>query len=625
LHEGTTVGPSFRSGARPARAAWPAPWLIIVLALFCVPLFVNLGQEDLENDEAIYSFAIDRMLSTGDWLVPRTSPHDDVPFLQKPPLKFWMVAAPIRAGLLPPNEFGLRFWDALLGSAAFVYVFLLGSRLINPIGGAVAVLLLFAHAPLLFTHGLRSNNMEAPLVLAYCGGVYHYLAWARHRTPDLKVGPASNRAAVGPSFSSGALHVFAVALYFVLAFLTKFVAALFLPVALGAACLLLADHRRRFRRDWRIWAAAAALAVALIAPWFVFAYNRFGAEVWRTMLGQHVYQRFTGVLDPGHLHPWYYYVTPMVDYWESGALALILAGFVWLAVRAVRRRWADGLVIVLWFTLPMIVISAGTTKIYHYAYPFLPALALAGGYLAALLLALGPAPFGRALDRLYARGSTSMPRAVAPARRPSIRAALVLGIAVSIALALWSLVFGVARVTIGGIELESAGVLRPGIAAFVCAVLLGIPPTARRAALALLVVSLLPLQGYRDSLALLGVGAHPKRSASDCLRGVGVGTPQLARGLYVDVPDGAISHSTFYYFERVRPWIRGQSARPDPLPYYLTDSAGQRPVLISRAIYEEYRRQTPTTVPAMRALSEDVLLLLPGPYAVCRDDPRQHG
>ena len=36
-------------------------------------------------------------------------------FLEKPPLKFWIVAAPIRAGLLPHDEFGLRFWDAVFG------------------------------------------------------------------------------------------------------------------------------------------------------------------------------------------------------------------------------------------------------------------------------------------------------------------------------------------------------------------------------------------------------------------------------------------------------------------------------------------------------------------------------
>ena len=72
----------------------------------------------------------------------------------------------------------MRIWDALFGAIAFLYVFALGRRLAGPVCGFVAVLVLFIYSPLLFEHGLRNNNMEAPLVLCYCGGVYHYLAWA---------------------------------------------------------------------------------------------------------------------------------------------------------------------------------------------------------------------------------------------------------------------------------------------------------------------------------------------------------------------------------------------------------------------------------------------------------------
>ena len=73
----------------------------LVLILFCLPLFVRLGQTDLENDEAIYSFAVDRILETGEWLTPKASPSEDAAFLEKPPLKMWIVAAGIRSGLLP--------------------------------------------------------------------------------------------------------------------------------------------------------------------------------------------------------------------------------------------------------------------------------------------------------------------------------------------------------------------------------------------------------------------------------------------------------------------------------------------------------------------------------------------
>ena len=147
------------------------PWLALVLVLFCLPLFIGLRSLDLETDEAIYSFAVDRILEVGEWLQPKSSPSETAVFLEKPPLKFWIVAAPIRAGVLPHDEFGLRFWDGLFGGAAFLYVFAIGSLLAGPVCGALGVLLLFVHWPLLLDHGLRTNSMEWPLFLSYCGGV----------------------------------------------------------------------------------------------------------------------------------------------------------------------------------------------------------------------------------------------------------------------------------------------------------------------------------------------------------------------------------------------------------------------------------------------------------------------
>jgi 4-amino-4-deoxy-L-arabinose transferase-like glycosyltransferase len=231
------------------RSLWP----ILVIAAFCAPLFVGLGRTDLENDEALYSFSVGWMLEHGDWLNPRASPNSAIVFLEKPPLKFWLVAAPIGLGLLPHNEFGLRVLDALLGGIAFLYVLAIGRRLTGPLCGAIAVMVLFVYEPLLFVHGLRGNNMEAPLVLAYCGGVYHWLAWARAGTGERRRN-----------------HVLALALFFFLGFMTKFVAVLFLPMVLGLATLAFAGPRRQLIDERRHWAVACGLFLLSAAPWFVY-------------------------------------------------------------------------------------------------------------------------------------------------------------------------------------------------------------------------------------------------------------------------------------------------------------------------------------------------------------------
>src|SRR5229473_3461275 len=265
------------------------PWLAVVFALFAVPLFVGLGRQDIRGDEAGHSFSVDRILEIGDWLAPRSSPSENAVFLEKPPLKFWIVAAPIKLGLLPHDEFGLRFWDALFGGLAFLYVFAIGSRLGGSVSGGVAVLILFVQHSLLFQHGIRGNNMEAALMLCYCGGIYHYMA-AMSANEDDTSGRRRHAAAVG--------------LYFVIGFMVKDVAALFLPAVLVATSLLFREWRVKLVRDWRVWAGASALALALIAPWFAYATVRFGALVWQVMFGVHVYTRLTSFLDPAHVQPW---------------------------------------------------------------------------------------------------------------------------------------------------------------------------------------------------------------------------------------------------------------------------------------------------------------------------------
>ena len=101
------------------------------------------------------------------------------------------------------------------------------------------------------------------------------------------------------------------------------------------------------------------------------------------MFGDHVVKRFTAYLDPdAPAAVAFLFHAPVVaasrsgrgrDRGASGALAAALA-------RPSASRWLEGALLVLWFAVPMVIISAGTSKLYHYAYPFLPPVALAGGY-----------------------------------------------------------------------------------------------------------------------------------------------------------------------------------------------------------------------------------------------------
>ena len=576
-------------------------WLVLVIAAFCVPLFIGLGRTDVENDEGIYSYAVDGILARGDWLNPLASPHDDVVFLEKPPLKFWIVAAPIRLGLLPHDEFGLRFWDALFGAIGFLYVFVIGRRLAGAVCGLIAVMVLFVYEPLLFEHGIRGNNMEAPLFLCYCGGIYHYIAWATR--DDVRVRRR---------------HVIAVGLYFFLGFMTKFVAAFFLPVVLGATSLLLPAVRQRLVADFRTWLAAAGLVVALSAPWFVYQQVTSGGAVWRVMFGLHVLTRFTASLDVSHVHPWHYYwVTLWGALLHMGTAWLAVAGFALLAVVAWRERRVEAVTVIAWLVVPLTLMSIGTSKLHHYLYPFIPPAALAIGF--------GPGWIARAgagyLDRIMAivqrrftegGGWTRLTRQVL----------LVLAVAAS-ALAVATLVLGSVTWRIGGVQImRNAHVARPLVIALVLATLGGRGVMAARLIFpAALLMLVLPMNGYEDVLRRAKLEAHPLRSARDCLVAVratqeaaGVSAP----GIYAVGEHQWFQHSYFYYLHHVGGWERTETLDPTVLQAALFDPGRQRPVMIDEADYRAFKADHGDALRGVPVLPlREVLLLMPGPYAAC--------
>jgi 4-amino-4-deoxy-L-arabinose transferase-like glycosyltransferase len=571
--------------------------LALVLIAFCLPLFIGLGSTDLANDEAIYSYGVESILTTGDWLSPRSSPNESITFLEKPPLKFWIVAAPIRAGLLPYNEFGLRFWDAVFGAAAFLYVFLLGRRLSGPVCGAVAVLVLFAQGPLLFDHGLRSNNMDAALVLAYCGGIYHYLQWASATAPRSRL-----------------RHIIAVAGWFFLGFMTKFVAALFLPAVIGVSALLLTPHRRQLLADrWR-WTGAVLGVIVFTVPWFLYQYSRHGRVLWRVMFGEHVYTRFTNFADPGHVHPWHYYLsTGYAELTRSGSVIWVGVGLAILFAETVRRRMPDGFVVLLWFVLPVACISLGSSKLYHYFYPYLPPLALAAGF--------GVVWLGGLVSRLFEPLLVRWPWLQLDASG-KVKAVAVVVVFAALALAVATAINGPLRVRIGDLMLfRNTSIVRPVVVALVglavASGMRGAPVGALILVLSLAVPT--PLSAYVANLDRLRVPEQRLSSLTRCIQTVydrRQSAGEQPGGVYAPVSEQGYLHPYFYYL-RGRGW-HARRADHDALRAALFEPGHERPVVIDKDRYAAFLDTTSREGSLPVAIDmPKIFVLLPGPYAVC--------
>lgn len=588
------------------RSRW-STYLVLaaVIGFFCLPLFIGLRGWDLRSDEAIYSYSVDRILETGEWLTPQIIPYDD-PFLEKPPLKFWLVAGAIRAGL-PHDEFGLRFIDAVMGAMAFIYVFWLGCRLSGSLCGFIAVLVLFTIESLLFEHGIRGNHMEAPLLLAYCGGIYHFARWVED--------PAGRRRW---------LHPLAVSLYFTLGFMTKFVAVFFLPLVCVIALAWRRDALARLRSGWRDWVLPAAAAIALIAPWFVYQAVRDGEGLWRVMFGEHVVTRFTGVLDPRHQQPWHHYFSHLwSELADAGSQWISLAGVFMLAAAAWRGRpWLARLLLV-WWLVPFVLISAGTSKVFHYAFPFLPPIALGAGLAAAALAAVLHGLIARGARAAGASLRTRLPRLErVPASGTLLRQVLLAGAVFCVGLAIWTLLAGRITWKIGGVQiLKNTSTFRPLV---IAAILLGAGRhtalLTRGLALAA-VAAFLPVAAYDQKLFRARTQDHPLRSVVDCARTITSPPPQTrVYPLYEEL----VTHSTFYYLRQAGPWTSlDRHPSFEDLRRDLFEPGRQTLVVLFRRDYEAFVQHimrepgARLRLPAGFEVQDDMLLLTPGPFEAC--------
>ena len=523
-------------------------------------------------------------------------------FIEKPPLKFWLVALPMRLGVLPDNEFGLRFWDATFGALAFLYVFLIGERMAGPLAGFVSGLVLFAFPPLLLQHGIRTNNMDAAQVLAYCGGMYHFIRW--------------ESAAAAPSRWR---HATAVGGFFVLGFMTKFVAIAFLPLVMAAVVLMTPGGVRKVVDQWRVWAVVGLLVFACVSPWFAYQSYRMGARFWEIILGEHVLRRFGGILAVEHLRPWDFYFVEIYRVLREGRTVwLAVAGALLILVRLVRQSWTEGAVVVLWATLPLALISMGTSKLLHYTYAFIPPLALAAGYvfgwlqqsIRSLIVERPPLWLERTVGMLRSRASMLTGWRVA--RQVFFGALAAAALMVTAASLVGHARFDPVRwVSLSRpVVVLSAGVIAVGFGA-----LAGRFPAAFAVALPMVLLIAAPSHPYFMVRQEIMVDAHPLRSARDCILNVRAFEREAGRvppNVVAWLPKGFYQHPYYYYF-RDAGFERHDRVTDDELAATLDGAGASQAVLLPKPFYDAFVERTgrvTTRVPLVDV--NNVVLLLPG-------------
>jgi 4-amino-4-deoxy-L-arabinose transferase-like glycosyltransferase len=303
--------------------------------LACIVLLPLLGHKPLTNwDEGIYAEISREMLSRG-VLVPHWNYQ---PWFEKPPLMLWITAAFFK--MFGVTEFWARAGSALSGVCivALLHAWLARRDILAAWLSTFILLGTFG-----FLHVCRAGEMDVLLSLGCCIALCGLTAIQDRQLSGWYL------------FWTG----------LAIGLMAKGAASIVLIIT---ALLFAALERWNSTRLGKSFWVGLSLFLALVLPWHLYMFHRFGASFLTEYLGFHVLARATHQIEEHNTHWWYYLWVLLI----SAAPFILLYPFA--VADSLRRRelrvWAIfALVVVGFFTVVQ-------TRLPHYIAPAYPALAL---------------------------------------------------------------------------------------------------------------------------------------------------------------------------------------------------------------------------------------------------------
>ncbi len=347
--------------AAPFRALWwltcRAPVLVALAAIALQTAWALDSRALWYSDELRYAEATRALIEGGHWIVLQLN---GVPYPDKPPLWFWMLAGLERA-------FGLGLPATLwLGSAVSMGLFLAASDalartlgLSRDVRGAAMLVLLSGVVILGLFHYIRMDMLFAALILLALAGFWRH--YADH-------GPGW--VAVAGFFAAG------------LAIITKGPLGLAIPLVPVVLFMVWTGEARRLFSRVTVWGLVAAAVPVVVWLAAVVAVEGAGFLTER-LIGEQVVARATDAFH--HKEPWHYYL------WMLPILALPWVALVAAAPgRAFDPRGLAGLwrvrheagaqaFLVLGSLGIFVLLSSLSGKVAIYVLPLLPLLAMLAG------------------------------------------------------------------------------------------------------------------------------------------------------------------------------------------------------------------------------------------------------
>ena len=358
----------------------PGKWSLSYGALFLlavVPLFcLGLSNHGLWTADEPREAEIGReMAITSHWAVPTLNQK---PFLEKPPLYYWVLAAVFKAFGKASDDVA-RIPSALFGLGGSIAIFFLARRFYGPRVGFLAAFILATSVEYFrVAHWVLIDSALTCFV---------FLVMTFFITGYLSERPGRRLLFYALSY-----------LFCGLAFLSKGLIGLALP-GLGILAFLIFDKNLKAIRHMQLW-MGALLVIGLALLWLLALWHQGGMEYMKIYFIENHLQRFLPGGFSGHHKPFYHYLIqfPMSFTPWSLLLVPIVYGTILkrkdLTIPSERGR----LFMICWFISGFLFLSIASTKRGLYLLPiFAPVAILTACYIDTTLR---PATLGR-VDKIF--------------------------------------------------------------------------------------------------------------------------------------------------------------------------------------------------------------------------------
>jgi len=334
--------------------------LVLIAVVFGAILAWRLGSAPLTNpDEGRYAEIPREMIATGDWVTPRL---DGVPYFEKPPLTYWIVAACEKA--LGPSEWSVRLAPALFALGGILASYGAARRIYGRAAGFWTAVVL--GTSLLYVALGHLVTLDMPLTVLMSGTLFCFILGVRE--PQ---GPGRRMLFYG--LYAGAA----------LATLTKGLEGFLVTGAVMFLWLLVFGQWGRLRPMHL--PSGVVLFAAIAAPWHLLVATRNPGWARFYFVYEH-WERFT---DKGHgrYQPFWFFIPIVI-------LGLFpWTGFLWGSCRDAlaggwsrRRENAEAWFFATWAAFILVFFSMSQSKLINYVLPLFPPLAvLIGRWLAAVM------------------------------------------------------------------------------------------------------------------------------------------------------------------------------------------------------------------------------------------------